>query len=551
MTPLTGSLDPRLSAPGARYEIVEEDVLGERMPVFKHRLPSLRALVASSSEQGDAEYVIFGPRRITYADHARGVASVAAALRDRFAITPGDRVAILAANCPEWIVAFWATVSLGAVVVGLNGWWAGDEIRYGLADSEPALLIADRRRLERLDGDAAVKAVEIESGFDDLWSHDPTAELPTAAIDEDDPALILYTSGTSGRPKGVVHSHRNVLALVAVNTYNTARKPRAANDSTPRQKILVTNPLFHVSGLHNGAVALLSQGATIVLYAGRFDPETVMATLERERCTSWPIVATTAWRLVNHPRVGEFDLSSVTHVGGGASPISAALQQRLREVFPRVESRLGVGYGLTECGSLATIAGGPDLIAHPDSVGRPVPTVAIEIRDEHGVAVTDGIEGEVHVRSPLVMPGYWRNDEATAQALLPGRWLRTGDLGWIDDGMLYLSARRDDLILRGGENVSPAEIETCLEAHPSVRECAVIGVPHAELGQEVLAVVVAADPAAALDVDALRDYLAARLAAYKVPAHWEVRTEPLPRNATGKVLRNVLMGRAISSFIEE
>ncbi len=348
-----------------------------------------------------------------------------------------------------------------------------------------------------------------------------------------------------------MNSHRNVIGLVDVQRFNLLAAPAAAGRACPvRRSFMMTNPLFHVSGLHNAAVALLAQGATIVWHVGRFDAAEAMATIERERCTVWSIVPTTAWRLVNHPDVDKYDLSSVIQVGGGAAPISGALQQRLREVFPNAAPRLGIGYGLTECSSLATIAGGPDLVANPDTVGRPIVMTQVEIRDEHGQAVGEGVEGEIHVRSPLVMLGYWRNPEATAASILPGRWLRTGDIGQIRDGLLFLAARRSDLILRGGENVYPAEIENCLEAHPGVREVAVVGVPHDELGQEVVAVIVPADPAT-FDVDEVRDYVAARLAAFKVPARWDVRSEPLPRNATGKLLRHVLVGDAVQTFVEE
>jgi long-chain acyl-CoA synthetase len=546
MTTIRGTA---FGGPGGRFELDTEMVLGEPMEVFVNRARSLGSLLERSLRHGDLEYLVFGDRRISYAEHGRAVASVAAAMRARFGIGRGDRVAVLAANCPEWIVAFWATVSLGAMAVGLNAWWAGDEIRYGLADAEPKLLIADRRRVERLEAAVDVPLVEIESGFGALWGHDLDAALPDVAVDEDDPALILYTSGTTGRPKGAVHSHRNVIALVDVNTYNGAR--RAVPGTRPqRARAFLTNPLFHVSGLHNGAVALLAQGATTIWNVGRFDPATAMATMERERATSWSIVATTAWRVVNHPDAGRYDLSSVTHVGGGASPISGALQQRLREVFPNVQTRLGIGYGLTECTSLATVAGGPDLLANPDTVGRPVVTTQLEIRDPAGNVVDEGVEGEIHVRSPLVMLGYWRNPTATDEVILPGRWLRTGDIGSIRDGQLYLAARRTDLILRGGENVYPAEIENCLEAHPAVRECAVLGVPDEDLGQAVVGVVVPM-PGAALTERELTEYVGAHLAAFKVPSRWTMRDEPLPRNATGKLLRHVLTGAGDATFVEE
>ena len=560
------AVQAELMGPGAPFEIGEEDVLGERMEVFLRRPGSLRELLAASVERhADAEYLVFGDRRITYRELGRAVASVAAVLRDRYGVRKGDRVAILAANCPEWLVTFWAAVSTGAVAVGLNGWWAGDEIRYGVADCEPAVLVADRKRLARLGSsagggaDLGVPIVEIETDFPALCSHAPDAPLPDTPIDEDDPAVILYTSGTTGRPKGAVQSHRNVLALVMVSLLSAERGRRLAppppGGLPERAKPYVTYPMFHVSGLHNTAVVGLAQGSTIVYHVGRFDPAAVLANIEAERCTAFSVVATTAWRIVNHPDVAERDLSSVIQTGGGAAPISGALQQRLREVFPNAAARMGIGYGSTETTSLATTAGAADLLANPDSVGRPIATTRVEIRDPDGRPVPEGVEGEIHVRSPLVMLGYWRNPAATAEAIGPGRWLRTGDIGRMVGDQLVLSSRRKDLILRGAENVYPAEIENVLEAHPHVREAVVVGVPHEELGQEVKAIVVpehvGEGPDAGLDPAALRAYVGERLAYFKVPSLWEVRTQPLPRNATGKVLRGVVVGEAENTFVEE
>jgi long-chain acyl-CoA synthetase len=387
----------------------------------------------------------------------------------------------------------------------------------------------------------------------------PAAALPDPPIDEDDPAVILYTSGTTGRPKGAVQTHRNVLALVMVSLLNAERGRRLAppppGGFPERAKPYVTYPMFHVSGLHNTAVVGLAQGSTVVYHVGRFDPAAVLRGIEAERCTAFSVVATTAWRIVNHPDVATRDLSTVIQTGGGAAPISGALQQRLREVFPNAAARMGIGYGSTETTSLATTAGAADLLANPDSVGRPIPTTQVEIRDPEGKPVPEGVEGEIHVRSPLVMLEYWRNPKATREAIGPGRWLRTGDIGHLVGDQLVLSSRRKDLILRGAENVYPAEIENVLEAHPLVREAVVVGVAHEELGQEVKAIVVPEHvgerPDAGLDVEALRAYVAERLAYFKVPSVWEVRTRPLPRNATGKVLRDVVVGAADNAFVEE
>jgi acyl-CoA synthetase (AMP-forming)/AMP-acid ligase II len=531
-------------------------------------LPSLRALLETSAAHGDAEYLVVDDgRRISFAEHLRDVASVAAALRQRFGVGPGDRVAILAANCPEWITTFWATVSLGAIAVGLNGWWVRDEILQGLADSEPSVLIGDRKRLARIaDAKLAMPVIEIESEFAKLAGHDRDASLPDAPIAEDDAATILYTSGTTGRPKGAVNTHRGIVAMVRLQIFHGARSMlKAAADAAargetlaPRAKpcMLVNAPLFHVSGLYAGAIAALANGLKTVWMPGRFDPKRVMDVIVAERVTSWGPMGNMMHRVLSHPEFPSYDFSHVTHIGSGGAPLPRDLFERMREAFPAASRSVGIGYGLTESTALATIQAGDELIARPDSVGRPLPTVEIELRDLAGRPVAEGEEGEIHIRGPLVMREYWRRPQETAASISPDRWLRTGDVGHCEDGYLYIHSRRRDLILRGAENVYPAEIEQCLELHPGVREAAVVGVDHPELGQEVKAIVVVADPAPSAEelarcVADLARFVAERLAYYKVPAHWEVRTDPLPRNATGKVMKHVLSDGAVNPFVEE
>lgn len=552
------AVEAQLLAPGAPFELAEEDVLGERVPVFANRARSLRDVLLRGREFTDAEYMVFREgereRRYTFGDHEKLVASAAAALSDRFGVRPGDRVAILAANCPEWIISFWASVSLGAICVGLNGWWTEDEIRYAVGHSKPKLVIADRKRAARITGELEVPMLIVEDGFDPLLAAYPDAELPTQPIAESDPAIILYTSGTTGRAKGVVHTHGNVTNMLMVSFFHGARlmmaNPKQAELPQLANSILVTSPLFHVSGLHCAAVTALAGGAKTVWPMGRFDPETTLELIEREKITGWGYTATVLHRLISHPKVGDYDLSSFRSVGGGGSPIPAPLIEKAHALFPQCSHTMGVGYGLTEGTAFATLNAGEELTDDPSSVGRPVPIVEVEIRDEQGRAVAEGEEGEIHLRGPLVMREYWQDVDATNAAIKPGRWLNTGDVGRLQDGKLYIASRKRDLILRGGENVYPFEIEQRLEAHPAVAEAAVFGVDHEELGEEVKAVVVF-EPGQRLTADALERWVADALAYYKVPSVWEIRKEPLPRNATGKVLKNALRDARDSMFIEE
>jgi long-chain acyl-CoA synthetase len=548
----------RLTAPGAPFEIVEEQVLGERMPVFRNRRRSLREILEGSAAHGDREYVVHGDRRISYAEHLRLVASTAQALRDLYGVRPGDRVAILAANCPEWIVSFWAITSLGASVAALNGWWTQDEILYGVENSDPRLLIGDRKRLARVESqDVGVPVLEIESEFGKLLSHAPEARLPEDPIAEEDPAVILYTSGTTGRPKGAVNTHRGICGFVQTTMLNGARLMVAAASrgatpeaNPPATASLVTAPLFHMSGLHAGAILMLAVGGKTVWRSGRFDPEDVLRLIEKERVTTWAGIGSMAPLVLNHPKVGDYDLSSLRNLGSGGAPTSPTLLERMKQVSPVGARGRGLGYGLSE--SVATISaiGGEELEERPTSVGRVQPTLQVEIRDAEGRVLPEGREGEVHVRSAYTMLGYWRNEEATRKAIKPGRWLATGDVGRIEDGYLYINSRARDMILRAAENVYPIEIEHRLVAHPGVEEAAVVGVDHPELGQEVKAIVVP-KRGAKLDPQELARFVGEKLAAYKVPAHWELRSEPLPRNAAGKILKTVLTGEAPSALVDE
>ena len=548
----------RLTGPGGPFEIAEELVLGERMAVYRNRRRSLREILAASAAFGEREYIVHGDRRISYAEHLRHVASTARALRELHGVRAGDRVAILAANCPEWIVTFWASVSLGATVAALNGWWTADEIQHGVQQSDPKLLVGDRKRLARVEGfDLGVPVLEIESDFEKLLGFAPDAPLPDDPIAEDDPAVILFTSGTTGRPKGAVNTHRGICGFVQGAMLNGARSMlRSAQlgippeASPPATASLVTAPLFHLSGLHAGAILMLASGAKTVWRSGRFDPEDVLRLIERERITSWAGLGSMAPLVLNHPKVGDYDLSSLRNLGSGGAPTSPTVLERMKQVAPHGARSRGLGYGSSESVVTLAMITGLELEERPTSVGRIQPTIEVEIRDAGGRPVPEGGEGEIFARSPYTMLGYWRDEAATRKAIGPRRWLATGDIGRLEDGYLYINSRARDLILRGAENIHPIEIEHRLEAHPAVAEAAVVGVDHPELGQEVKAIVVP-KRGAQIDAETLARFVGEKLAPYKVPSQWELRAEPLPRNAAGKVLKNVLVGAVQNAFVEE
>ena len=557
----SGSDDPAaavmaLLAPGAPFEMADEDVLGEAMQVFVQRARSLRQLLAQAGRFGDSDYAVFhngGRRRaLTFADHERRVASVAAALADR-GVGAGDRVAILAANCPEWLITFWATVSLGAVAVACNGRWTRDEIVHALAHTTPALLVADAKRLARLDGaDPGMPVVVIEADFVDLEGFAPDAALPDIPIDEDQPALLQFTSGTTGRSKAAVLSHRSVVAFVQVVTFLGAAQAASVGlpSTGPSRPRLAVFPMFHISGLQSASITPMATGAGNVWPMGRFDPATVIQLTTEEGIYAWNGTATHVFRLLQDPMIETLDVSLVQNVAIGGSATTPELVRATEERFPHLVDTFTSGYGLTESGGMVSHAGNAMLQANADSVGMAMPTVGVRIVDEDGVEVPDGENGSICVRSPLVMLGYWEDVEATDQAFLPGRWLRTGDYGRLQGGELFLASRLRDLILRGGENVYPIEVAARLEQHPAVAECAVYGVDHETLGQEVKAVVVLVD-GASLDLVGARAFCGEKLAEYKLPEYLEVWAGPLPRNAGGKVVKAVLRGEVTQAFFEE
>lgn len=527
-----------LTAPGAPFELVDEDVLGSVIPVFKNRETSLGQLLRGSTAHGDRDYLVTATSRLSFIEHAAQVASLAEALHEEYDVRPGDRVAIAAANSPEWITAFWATVSLGAIAVGFNAWWTRGEVSFALGHVEPKVIAADAKRATLLDRTRPV--LTVEEDLPRLARRSPRAGLPDVPVQEDDPATILYTSGTSGVPKGVIHSHRNLLAVVQYHRMNDALAAAFGDTLPPTDKrYLLVMPLFHIASLHNLAVPRLATGSTAVIHQGGFDVDRVLRLIEQRRVTHWGAVPTMAHRLLEHGDLSGYDLSSLRAFALASAPSSPAFKARLRAALPFAEQALADSYGLTETSTACTVASPLDLAEAPDTIGRPIVSVQLEVRDAQGQAVADGDEGEVCVRSQFVMSGYWRNPEATAAAIHEDRWLHTGDIGVLEQGRLRLSSRRSDLIIRGGENVHPGEVEAVLGEHPCVRETAVFGVDHADLGQEIGAIVVLRE-SETLSEDDLRAYVAERLAYYKVPTRWRLTHDPLPVNAAGKVLRRDL-----------
>jgi long-chain acyl-CoA synthetase len=550
-----------LTAPGARFEIEMVDVRGVPTKAFVQRLRSLRELAQlASGKRGDTELLVFGERRYTYRRFFELANSVSQVLSRDASVGRGDRVAILSANNPEWCLAFWGAVNVGAVAVALNGWWKTDEILYGLRDAQPRVLVADRARIDRirdhlaeLDGIDTIYVIDPEPGDAELdprirpvadLLEEPTEVFPSSPIGEDDPAVIVYTSGTTDRPKGAVATHRSWIAsthnVSGIATVNALANPADRPPRSSEEVRLLSVPLFHVSGAQAHLVAGLLAGWKMVMLEGRFDPADAMGLIEAEQVTAWAAVPTMASLVCHHPDRSLFDLSSVRSVGFGGAPVPTDLARHVREAFPNLTYQSNI-YGLTETSGVSTLNGGASRDERPTAVGKATLTVDVEIRDVDGRPLPVGATGEICVRGPHLIAGYWGQPEATAATIVNG-WLHTGDLGHLDaDGYLYVTDRAKDLIIRGGENISSVEIEDRLCAHPAVVEAAVVGVPHPHLGETVRAVV-HLTPGASVPPPELQAWVAETLADFKVPAEIEVSPEPLPRNETGKILKTVLRG---------
>jgi acyl-CoA synthetase (AMP-forming)/AMP-acid ligase II len=283
---------------------------------------------------------------------------------------------------------------------------------------------------------------------------------------------------------------------------------------------------------------------------GRFDPAKIIKLTQDENITSWNGATTHLFRLLGHPDIEGLDTDRMTNISAGGSASTPELLRAIAARFPHLSKNLGSGYGSTESGGLISYATNWMLQEAANCVGPPLPTVAIKIVDENGDTLSDGEDGRICVRSPLVMLEYLNDPVANAEAMLGGRWVDTGDLGHLQDGHLYLESRMRDMIIRGGENIFPAEIENRIELHPDVAEVAVYGTRDIELGERVKAVIVPR-PGASLSEDSIREFTAEALAYFKVPEIIEIRTEPLPRNATGKVMKHVLRGDADNTFVPE
>ncbi|MFP3943900.1 MAG: class I adenylate-forming enzyme family protein [Alphaproteobacteria bacterium] len=551
-----------LTAPGSTYEMDTAVIRGVETRVWKNAPPNLRTLLELGRVWGDREFVVYQDERMTFEQHHRAVVKLANALWNDYGVRKGDRVVIAMRNYPEWILSWAAVTAIGAVAVPLNSWGTGEELEYGVTDSESRVAIADQERYDRLrphlprtplksvilargdedvpNVDAFESVVAHPSRYDDLPAD---AALPEVEVEPEDYAFIFYTSGTTGKPKGALGTHRNVLTNLLSSFFTRARafvrrgeEPPTIDPNAPQRAGLLSVPLFHATGCFSVLVPSFALGGKLVLMY-RWDPEQALELIERERINSFGGVPAMVWQVLESPNFGKYDLSSVENVGYGGAPAAPELVARIKEAFPEIESNNG--YGLTETSAITTMNFAEDYAAKPDSVGVPVPVCDVKIVDAEGNALPQGEVGEIWIKGPNVVAGYWRKPEATAQSFTDG-WLHSGDLGRMDEeGFLYILDRAKDMLIRGGENIYCVQVEDVLYSHPAVMDAAVVGIPHKVLGEEVGAIV-QVKPGHDVTESELQAHVAQHLAAFKVPVTIEIRREPLPRNANGKILKRDL-----------
>jgi long-chain acyl-CoA synthetase len=551
-----------ITGPGQIFELIDAEVRGVKMRVFKNAPAHLGQLFAGSRAHGDKPFLVYENETFTFAQAADHIDALASLLVNTYGVKKGDRVAVAMRNFPEWVMSFAAIISVGAINVSMNSWWTEDEMDFALEDSGATVLICDQQRFDIGAASCVNKNIKVlvvraekplPAGIDKWEEVLPLGDAhPGADIQPDDDATILYTSGTTGRPKGAVSTHRAVISsLMAFSARNNVflmsgtKLKEVDGPEIPTSFILIV-PLFHVTGCVPVMMSCFIAGLKLAIMY-KWDPEKALEMIEREKITNFVGVPTQSWDLVNSPEFDKYDTSSLRAVGGGGAPSPTSLVGKVNDKVKNGNPQLG--YGMTETNAFGPAITGSDYLSHPTSTGRATWPMIVEVRDENLKPVPTGQSGEIWFFGPMLIRGYWNRPDATAETIVDG-WLRSGDLGRLDaDGYVYVEDRVKDMILRAGDNVYGAEVESAIYEHPAVHEAAVFGVPHERLGEEV-GVAILVNDGMTLTPEELWAFLDAKIAKYKIPTQVVIMTEPLPRNAAGKFLKRELQQHVVKGTLK-
>jgi acyl-CoA synthetase (AMP-forming)/AMP-acid ligase II len=552
-TPAT-SIDAQLQAAGGPFEIAEIELNGAACRVFRRAPTTLGQVFAAARQFADKEFIVYNDQRLTYAQVFAQAAALAGAIARQVDVRKGSRIAIVMHNRPEWVIGFIAIASLGATAVLVNSRGTANELQAALAVSDSELIIADEGRA-RLLGEQTrpmiVVAAERDSTFAPNWqsftdaiADGQQANLQPVDVAPDDEAIVMFTSGTTGGAKGARLSHRNVLtglmniqySMAVVGTQVAARYgiDLATLSAMRPPAALLVFPLFHSSGCYSVLLSNMVNGGKIVILP-KWNAEHALDLIERESIAGFAGSPTMWWDMLQIDRTKR-DTKSIFSIGMGGQALHKKLLEEVAAAFP--QAMVGVGYGMTETNGTICQLVGPALLERPGASGRILPTAEVRIvLDDGSEAAVDEV-GEIWVRGAMVMQGYCSNPKATAEALLPDGWLRTGDMARIDgDGYLYVVDRKKHIVISGGENISCTEVEAAALEFPGVSHAAAMGIPDDRLGEKLVLAMVAQP---SVDDEALKKHIAERLAIYKVPRQI-VRLEALPYNALGKVNRAALL----------
>jgi acyl-CoA synthetase (AMP-forming)/AMP-acid ligase II len=528
-----------VTAPGGRIQLGRDEAGRAIVTNLPPTLPLL--FDAFSILNGANEAVVAGEERITFATLDTHATRLARVLAGSWGIRKGDRVAIAMRNCPAWIACYMAAIKAGGIATLINGWWQAEEMRHALGLTQPALILADESRGQRLAAGAcaiptAVLPVDrpLDEALAPLLTRRDEADLPEIGAGDD--ATILFTSGSTGLAKGAVSTHRAVTTAVYGYAISLAvllgiKEHRGESPAYP-PKTLVNVPLFHVTGEVPVLLNSFVIGRTMVLMP-KWDAGEALRLIEQERITYFVGVPTMSLELMQHPDRGKYDLSSLTDIAAGGAARPVAHVARLEQAFTGAQPALG--YGLTETNAIGCGNFWSNYHDKPASTGRPHrPIVELAILGEDDRHLPAGGRGEVGIRSAANFRGYWRDEAATRAAFSADGFLRTGDIGYLDeDGYLFIVDRKKDIIIRGGENISVQEVEAAIYQHPGIGEASVFGLPDERFG-EVPAAVVYSEKGG-IEKDELLDFLARHIAHFKLPAYLWIADAPLPKLGTGKI----------------